>query len=148
MMAGIRSANTRPELALRRGLHAAGFRFRLQARELAGRPDLLLPRYKAAVFVHGCFWHRHIGCHWCTTPATRPDFWADKFAANVARDRRTVRLLHENGWRVGIVWECALKVEREATVKAVSNWLHEKQGNFETELVRQRGAAPRPSRKS
>lgn len=145
MMAGIRGANTRPELALRRGLHAAGFRYRLHASGLPGRPDLLLPRHRAAVFVHGCFWHRHEGCHWCTTPATRADFWADKFAKNVSRDRQTVRLLHEEGWRVGIIWECALRVEGEATVEAVSSWLRTKYGNFETELVRPRGAALRLS---
>jgi DNA mismatch endonuclease, patch repair protein len=86
MMSGIRGKNTKPELALRRALHARGFRFRLHSKKVHGRPDLVLPKYRAVVFVHGCFWHQHEGCRYATTPATRSEFWQAKFAANVARD--------------------------------------------------------------
>ena len=86
MMSGIRGKNTKPELALRRALHARGFRFRLHSGKVHGRPDLVLPKHRAVVFVHGCFWHRHEGCRYATTPSTRPEFWRAKFDANVARD--------------------------------------------------------------
>lgn len=106
MMSSIRGSNTRPELLVRRYLHATGLRFRLHARSLPGRPDIVLPQYRAAVFVHGCFWHRHEGCRFATTPATRAEFWQDKFRGNVARDHRDALLLHSAGWRVFTVWEC------------------------------------------
>lgn len=109
MMAGIRGRNTRPEVALRSCLHRSGFRFRIHSRDLPGRPDIVLPRFRAAVFVHGCFWHRHSGCRFATVPATRPEFWAAKFAGNVERDSRARKDLLDAGWRVGIVWECSLK---------------------------------------
>ncbi|MBK5567426.1 very short patch repair endonuclease [Ensifer sp. SSB1] len=109
MMAGIRGKDTKPELALRRALHARGFRFRLHARNVHGRPDLVLPKHGAVVFVHGCFWHRHAGCRYTTTPSTRPEFWQTKFEANVARDLAVKRALLEDGWRVATVWECALR---------------------------------------
>lgn len=137
-MAGIRGTDTRPELTLRRGLHAAGLRYRLHAKGLPGRPDLVLPRHRAAIFVHGCFWHRHEGCHWCSTPATRPEFWAAKFARNVERDERNAELLLDDGWRVAIVWECALKVDRQATIDAVADWVRSGAPRFETGLPRPR----------
>lgn len=108
MMAGIRGKDTQPELVLRRALHGHGFRYRLHARDVAGRPDLVLKKYRAIIFVHGCFWHRHENCRLATTPATRPEFWADKFAANVARDRAVQESLLAEGWRVATIWECAL----------------------------------------
>lgn len=123
MMAGIRSRDTKPEMVLRRGLHGRGFRFRLHERKLPGSPDLVLPRWKAAIFVHGCFWHRHPGCRYATTPATRPEFWQAKFDANVARDLRTVAALEDEGWRVEIVWECELKRDAEARLDALTQWL-------------------------
>jgi len=86
MMAGIKGKDTKPELALRRALHARGFRYRLHSRNVHGRPGFVFPKYRAAVFVHGCFWHRHEGCRYTTTPSTRPEFWQAKFEANVARD--------------------------------------------------------------
>jgi DNA mismatch endonuclease, patch repair protein len=98
--------NTVPEIAVRRALHALGLRFRLHRKDLPGNPDIVLPRHRLAIFVHGCFWHRHPGCPNCTTPKTRPDFWAAKFSANTARDARAVQALRNQGWRVGIVWEC------------------------------------------
>lgn len=124
MMAGIKGRNTRPELALRSGLHRAGFRFRLHVRELPGRPDVVLPRWRAAVFVHGCFWHRHEGCRYATTPATRPDFWAAKFARNVDRDASDTAALRDAGWRVATVWECSLrKGSLDATIVKLADWL-------------------------
>lgn len=125
MMAGIRGKDTKPELALRRALHARGFRFRLHSKAVHGRPDLVLPKYRAVVFVHGCFWHRHEGCRYSTTPSTRPEFWQAKFDANVARDSSVRTTLLEDGWRVGTVWACALRkpeqVEKAADLLA--GWL-------------------------
>lgn len=107
MMAGIRSKDTKPEVAVRKFLHRKGLRFRLHAK-LPGRPDLTFPKYKAVVFVHGCFWHRHEGCRFTTTPSSNADFWQKKFSANISRDARVQRDLQELGWRVIIVWECEL----------------------------------------
>lgn len=125
MMAGIRGKDTQPELAIRRALHARGFRFRLHAKNIPGRPDLVLPKYRAVIFVHGCFWHRHEQCRFATTPATRADFWKTKFAANVARDRAAIAELNESGWRVAKIWECALRktVHREAAAELMAVWL-------------------------
>lgn len=107
-MAAIRGANTKPELQVRRALHALGLRFRLHAKELPGKPDLVFPRHKAVIFVHGCFWHGH-DCHLFKMPATRQEFWADKIGRNVANDEKAIAALRADGWRVGVVWECALK---------------------------------------
>lgn len=125
MMSGIRGKDTKPELALRRALHAHGFRFRLHSRKVLGRPDLVMPKYRAVVFVHGCFWHRHEWCRYTTNPSTRPDFWRAKFEANIARDSEIQTKLVHDGWRVGIVWECALrKPERvEMAAQLVAGWL-------------------------
>lgn len=112
MMARIRSRDTTPERIVRSYLHRAGLRFRLHGARLAGRPDLVLPRWHAVVFVHGCYWHRHAGCPRATTPATRRAFWERKFADNVARDRRNVRALRRDGWRVFVVWECGLSIRQ------------------------------------
>lgn len=109
MMAGIKGRDTRPEMMVRRYLHACGYRYRLHRRDLPGRPDLVLPRYNCALFVHGCFWHRHDGCFYATSPATRKQFWQDKLEGNVQRDRRQQQALTELGWRVVIVWECGLR---------------------------------------
>ena len=106
MMAGIGGRNTVPEMTVRRALHAAGLRYRLHRRDLPGRPDIVLPRYQAAVFVHGCFWHRHRGCKYATTPSTRPKFWSRKFEENITRDLRQLRKLRRNGWRTFVIWEC------------------------------------------
>ncbi|WP_312218746.1 very short patch repair endonuclease [Brevundimonas sp.] len=123
MMSGIRGADTRPELLVRRHLHAAGFRFRLHARALRGRPDLVLPRWKAAIFVHGCFWHRHPGCRYATTPATRPEFWREKFERNLQRDAAVRVALEDEGWRVATVWECALRRDPAQTLDALAAWI-------------------------
>ncbi len=108
MMAGIRSANTRPEIAIRKSLHKKGFRYRLHPRNVPGRPDIALPRFRAALFVNGCFWHGH-DCHLFRVPATRPEFWRDKIDQNRMRDARARRQLHEKGWRVGTIWECSIR---------------------------------------
>ena len=108
MMSGIRGRNTKPELILRKGLHALGFRFRLHNRRLPGKPDIVFPKYKAVLFAHGCFWHGH-NCHLFKWPSTRPEFWRAKIARNKKVDRRAILALEATGWRVGIVWECALK---------------------------------------
>ena len=106
MMARIGSKDTQPELRVRRLAHAAGFRFRLHRRDLPGTPDLVLPKYRVALFVHGCFWHRHEGCPKAYTPKSRADFWAQKFAANVERDDRTAEKLRGLGWKPVVIWEC------------------------------------------
>lgn len=123
-MAGIRSKNTKPELLLRRALHARGLRYRLHGAKLPGKPDLVFAKHQAVVFVHGCFWHRHSKCPFATTPATRPEFWAAKFSANIERDKRNVAALLENGWRVATVWECALKGgDGSRVADLVAHWL-------------------------
>lgn len=107
-MSRIRGKDTKPEMIIRRGLHAAGLRFRLHAKDLPGRPDLVFPRYRAALQVHGCFWHGH-GCPLCRLPATRTDFWKAKLAGNQQRDERVLGQMQTLGWRMLVVWECALR---------------------------------------
>jgi len=114
MMAGIRGKNTTPEVRLRKALHGAGFRFRLHSAKLPGRPDIVLPKFRAAIFVHGCFWHRHKSCSNASVPKSNAEFWEDKFARNVERDTANVAGLHAAGWRVAIIWECAIR-KRGAT---------------------------------
>lgn len=125
MMSGIRGKDTKPELALRRALHARGFRFRLHSRRVVGHPDLVLPKHGAVVFVHGCFWHRHQGCRFSTSPSTRPGFWLAKFEANIRRDSEVRELLAEAGWRVATVWGCSLRrpLQLAATVDLLAKWL-------------------------
>ena len=134
MMAGIRSRNTVPELTLRRALHARGLRYRLHDRKLPGSPDLVFRRFAAVCFVHGCFWHRHAGCTHATSPATRPEFWRAKFDSNVERDRRNRRDLLDAGWRVAIVWECALRKDALGAALNLDDWLRGIDRSFETRL--------------
>ncbi|WP_177168769.1 very short patch repair endonuclease [Nitrosovibrio sp. Nv6] len=139
MMAGIRGANTKPELLLRRRLHAAGLRYRLHVADLPGRPDIVFPSRRAVVFVHGCFWHRHPGCHWCTTPASNRDFWTIKFNANMDRDQQHIAKLIALGWRVAVIWECAFRDGKiESVALALRKWLDGVDAFFETDLVRRR----------
>jgi len=125
-MSGIRGKDTQPELQVRKGLHARGFRYRLHDRSLPGKPDLVLPRFQAIVFVHGCFWHGH-ACHLFRLPATREAFWREKIARNVARDREAEVQLLARGWRVATVWECALKGKTRLApgqvVDSLAGWL-------------------------
>jgi DNA mismatch endonuclease (patch repair protein) len=106
-MAAVGSANTGPELRVRKAIHAAGFRYALHRRDLPGRPDIVMPRLGVVIFVHGCFWHRHKGCKAASTPTSNTEFWTAKFDANVTRDRRNMRDLKALGWKVVVVWECA-----------------------------------------
>lgn len=132
MMSGIRGRDTLPEMTLRRALHRAGFRFRLHAAQLPGRPDLVLPKRRAAVLVHGCFWHRHPGCRYATTPATRPAFWKSKFEGNVERDARNHAALLGLGWRIATIWECALRRDRvDDSVTRLAQWIHGGDAEFE-----------------
>lgn len=106
MMGRIRGRDTQAEMLVRSYLHRAGLRFMTNDRALPGSPDLVFPKYRCAVFVHGCFWHRHQGCRLAAMPATRVEFWNAKFAANVARDEKVNALLRESGWATFIIWEC------------------------------------------
>src|SRR5258706_14938204 len=115
MMSRIGPRDTVPELAVRRAAHRLGHRFRLHRKDLPGRPDLVFPKFKVAVFVHGCFWHRHPGCHLCATPKSRVEFWSKKFADNVERDRRKEDELLALGWNVLTIWEC--QTESDAVIK-------------------------------
>ena len=123
-MSRISGRNTAPEIRMRSLLHRAGFRFRLHAAGLPGKPDIVLRRYKTVVFVHGCFWHRHGGCRKATTPSTRQDFWQSKFNATIERDRRNTFELNAMGWRVITVWECELEKNPEQVIETVRNQLH------------------------
>ena len=109
VMSRIRGKDTTPELQVRSIVHRLGYRFRLHAKDLPGSPDLVLPRLGTVILVHGCFWHRHRGCRYATTPSTRRAFWQAKFDANVARDRRVSASLRRLGWSVITVWECQLR---------------------------------------
>lgn len=111
MMSGIKGANTKPERLVRSFLHRHGLRFRLHGKGLPGRPDLVLPKYRAAVFVHGCFWHRHPGCKYAYNPKSNSAFWQSKFAENVRRDERKEDELRRADWRVFVVWECETRDE-------------------------------------
>jgi DNA mismatch endonuclease (patch repair protein) len=118
-MSRIRGVNTGPEVRLRSLLHKAGFRFRLHDPKLPGRPDIVLRKHHAVVFVHGCFWHRHPGCRHATTPSSRSDFWNNKFARTVERDRRKAAELANAGWNVITVWECELEKHPQTTLAGV-----------------------------
>ena len=127
MMSGIQGKNTKPELAIRSALHREGFRFRLHCKDLPGSPDLVLPRHRAVLFVHGCFWHGH-GCHLFKWPSTRRTFWRRKIEGNMARDQRQQAALLDMGWRVATLWECAMKGKArlpfQEVVNACVNWLN------------------------
>ena len=111
LMARIRGRDTAPELAVRRIAHRMGLRFRLHRKDLPGRPDLVFPKHRLAVLVHGCFWHRHEGCRYASIPKSRGTFWTEKFAANVERDARQEAALRALGWRVSVIWQCETRDE-------------------------------------
>ena len=113
MMAGIRGTNTTPERLVRSWLHRQGLRFRLHKSGLPGRPDIVLTKYRAAIFVDGCFWHRHPHCRYATTPASNAAFWQEKFRKNVERDRKKAAELRRLGWRVLTIWECQVGGEHQ-----------------------------------
>ena len=108
-MSAIKSKNTKPEIAVRKVLHSMGYRFRLHRKDLPGSPDIVLPKYKTVIFVHGCFWHRHENCKYATTPKTREDFWNNKFRSNVERDLEIQESIKNIEWRSVVIWECETK---------------------------------------
>lgn len=126
MMSGIRGKNTKPELQLRKALHRLGFRYRLHDKKLPGKPDMVLSRYRAVIFVHGCFWHLH-DCHLFKWPSTRPEFWKEKISGNKERDQKQVQDLRGAGWRVLVVWECAFrskgKLPLEEIAELAASWI-------------------------
>lgn len=131
-MSRIRSKNTKPELKVRKALHARGLRFRLHLRSLPGTPDIVLPRWKAIVEVQGCFFHRHAGCRFATTPDNNRKKWLTKFDANVRRDMRNRAALNSLGWRVAVVWECTLKRDGADAVGArLADWLDGQRGDVD-----------------
>ena len=136
IMSRVRGKDTKPEMTVRRGLHARGYRFRLQAKKLPGKPDLVLPKWQVAIQVHGCFWHGHEGCG--RVPKSRTEFWTAKFERNRARDVRTSRELRELGWRVLVVWECALvgpgRWPLDDLLDKIDEWIRSEkaQGEFQT----------------
>lgn len=124
IMSAVRSYGTRPEKLVRSALHRQGFRFRLHIKQLPGTPDLVLHKYKAVVFINGCFWHQHQNCKHSHIPQTRSEFWQKKFTRNVLRDQKVIYQLKMLGWRTAIIWECGLnKIQYEDTVKRLVLWL-------------------------
>lgn len=122
IMSCIRGYNTKPEMVVRQVLHSRGYRFRLHRNDLPGKPDVVLPRYKAAIFVHGCFWHHHKGCSKSKLPETNIEFWQDKIFQNVKRDRKNIELLKRLGWKVLVVWEC--ETRRDQLGEKLAEFLH------------------------
>lgn len=143
VMASIKSQDTKPELAVRRALHALGLRYRLHVRSLPGRPDLVFPKWGAVLFVHGCFWHGH-SCYLYRPPSSREAYWGPKIAQNVERDARNVQALTVLGWRVGVVWECALRFGGPglpAVALELQRWIEGSAQSIEI-----RGPAERPAK--
>ena len=134
MMSGIRSENTKPEILLRRALHKNGFRYRLHASRIPGKPDIVFPKYRAVLFVHGCFWHGH-DCPLFRMPKTRNEFWEEKIRKNRERDTKVLKKVKEAEWRTGIVWECSLKgkyrISQEEVVNRILAWLGSDTKEFE-----------------
>lgn len=120
MMAGIKGKNTRPEIAIRTELHRRGYRYRLYSKSLPGKPDLVFPKYRTVVFVHGCFWHKH-DCHLFKWPSTRRDFWREKIDGNARRDEIHKTQLLAKGWKIVIIWECAVKGKNKMPLSDVAD---------------------------
>lgn len=108
-MAAIKSKNTKPEMLVRRFLHANGFRYKLHDKTLPGKPDIVLPKYKTVIFIHGCFWHGHKNCKYYVVPKTRTEWWLNKINGNIANDKKAVSALKKDGWKMIMLWECNLK---------------------------------------
>jgi DNA mismatch endonuclease (patch repair protein) len=143
MMASIHGKNTSPELVVRKALHSLGYRYRLNVKKLPGSPDLVFPRFKAVLFVHGCFWHRH-GCKYTYSPKSNTAFWNKKFSQNVERDKACINDLQSRGWRVGIIWECEFRKNgkpmhlKSESLEILAGWLN----SSETSIILP--AAPTP----
>jgi DNA mismatch endonuclease (patch repair protein) len=123
VMSRVRGKDTKPEMRVRRFLHAAGLRYRTNVRTLPGRPDIVFASRRIAIFVHGCFWHRHAGCAATRMPKTRVDFWSAKFAGNVTRDERSLESLRSQGWSIIVIWEC--ETEDAAVLNRLANRIHD-----------------------
>lgn len=121
-MSRIRSKDTKPEKTVRSTLHRMGYRFRLHDKKLPGKPDIVLPKYKTVIFVHGCFWHRHSGCRYTYTPKSRVEFWELKFQKNINNDQENIRVLRESGWQVKVIWECETK-DADKLAEAIAAFL-------------------------
>ena len=133
MMSGIRGKNTKPELVIRKALHARGFRYRIHCKDLPGNPDMCFPKHRAVIFVHGCFWHGH-DCHLFKWPKTRPEFWSAKIARNREVDGLAEQKLLSEGWRVATIWECALKGRERLDLDDISqccaDWLRSERSSL------------------
>lgn len=132
IMSRIRGRGTKPEIIVRRIAHNLGFRFRLHRKELPGRPDIVFPRHRAVIMVHGCFWHRHPGCKHASSPKTRKSYWKNKLEDNVARDRRNETALRKLGWRVMVIWECETK-DRKAVAARIKSFFPQEDGEKKEE---------------
>jgi len=134
MMSGIQGKNTKPEVMVRKALFADGFRYRLHDKQLPGKPDLVFPKYRAVILINGCFWHLH-GCHLFKWPSSRPEFWKHKLESNRERDLRNMEQLRQQGWRVLVIWQCALKGKQrlpfEQVIQLTSDWLRGKVEHLE-----------------
>lgn len=124
-MSRVKGKNTKPEMVIRSMLHRLGYRFRLHRKDLPGRPDIVLPKYRTVVFVHGCFWHQHHGCKKATVPENNREFWMAKLMGNIERDKQAHKALEALGWRVAVIWECAIKSNLEIVVSDLTASLQE-----------------------
>jgi DNA mismatch endonuclease (patch repair protein) len=120
-MAAVRGKNTTPELIVRHVLHAMDYRFRLHRKDLPGKPDIVLPKYRTCIFVHGCFWHQHLGCKRASQPSSNKDFWLNKLQRNIERDKQNCLALQDQGWKVLVIWECETKDSIELKQKLRDN---------------------------
>jgi DNA mismatch endonuclease (patch repair protein) len=134
MMSGIGGKNTKPEMLIRQGLHHMGFRYRLHVKDLPGKPDMVFPKYNAIILINGCFWHQH-DCHMFKWPSTRREFWHKKLVGNRERDQRNLETYQKLGWKVLVIWECAVKGRTKRSIEEVihtaANWLQFDQGSAE-----------------
>jgi len=123
-MSRIKGKNTKPEMLVRRFLHKNGFRYRLHVKDLPGKPDIVLPKYKTVIFVHGCFWHGHEGCRYYVVPKTRTEWWLNKLNTNIQNGINSKELLEKSGWNVLTIWECELKGQsRETAFSSIHSFL-------------------------
>jgi DNA mismatch endonuclease (patch repair protein) len=129
-MSRIKGKDTKPEMLVRKHLHAQGFRYKLHDKTLPGKPDLILPKYKTVIFIHGCFWHGHANCKYFTIPKTRTEWWTEKIEKNKANDEKAVKLLRNDGWKVIIVWTCRLKRDNNKVMKTITNKLFHIEGDL------------------
>lgn len=128
MMSNIRSSNTKPEILLRKILHHNGFRYRLHVSRYGIVPDIIIRKYKVVIFVNGCFWHRHYRCKYCTDPKSNIERWNEKFSKNQERDKKSINIFIENGWRVAVIWECWSK--RKLNIEWLTDWIKKYDDKF------------------